>query len=231
MGKNTNQIATCSDLYERGHTYLGKSNKCVTYKIMYENSTYHSGYGGGFWSGSTLPMDSNGTSLTVDENKCVIFKDFASKMVRQPWYLKIIEKVGGSTRANSIELRYYYRLTSSSAETYVSAGKWTNSGNINDSASATHYFEANPYCLYNANVYDGYLAIWFGEANLKQHIYYKLRTKSTIDGKNGSWGNSVYMGESKSTLIPINKVTGKNTFLTSMDKYNGIEITISKSKL
>lgn len=170
---------------------------------------------------------SNSFILTyIPLNKCVKYSDFYQNMVRKGWSLKIAENVTGSTRAHTIELRYYYKLTSSSTETYKVIGTWDYGSNISGSASAVHYFECNPYLILGSETtpYYAYLAIWCGSTNNRQTWNYKLR-------RGGSWDSSYTQASSSATsvLITYNKNTsnvGNSNFLSTMEYLSGVEFYI-----
>lgn len=215
----TGAIATRSNLYYCGHTYLLDSGYSSYEAVTYGDIS--TAISKNFMSSATY-------SGSYDSTKCVQYASFKTTIVRQPWLVKISENVGGKTRADVIELRYYYKTTSTAAETYKVAGTWSYGSNISGSAQATHYFEANPYALYNGTVYSGYLAIWCGECGGKQSWKYKLRIKSRTNGLNGTWASSWtgLSGTAKSKLVPILQTTGSNTYCQAMDLYNGIEFNI-----
>lgn len=221
-------IATDYNFYMRGHTYLGTESDCVIYNDMYYKADQWLGQGNGFWAGNALPIDSTTGSLTVDGTKCVKYNDFYNSIVRQPWKLVISEGVSGKTRADTIELRYYYQLTSGGTWNYVSANSYSFGFNINGSASTIHYFEANPFKLYNGSIYASRLGIWCGTTNLKQSWKYKLRNKGSNWSSNGAWGDwTEISGTGNSALVYLPTGTGVTGFLSAMDAYSGVEFYMS----
>ena len=202
---------------------------------MFKNSSYYKGTNKGFWSGYALVDlgvvtggDSGFGVLNVDGEKCVKFKDLSTKNVQRPFYLQITEKIAaGSSRAHTIEARYYYKITSDSALTYQVVGTWDNLGNnVNESAYANFHYNANPYSILNTDVYTGYLALWCGTTNVNQTWKYRIRMQEGDWGNTGTWGPWVEYGKGTSALVRFNVIEGENTFVESMRIHNGIEFYI-----
>lgn len=221
----TGAIATHNDLFSRGFVFLNDGVKCVTYRELYIASDYNKGYAQGYWSGAQLVslglIDTSTDAFIGEIDKCVQYADFSTSNVKVPWYVGIQESVSGATRAHTIELRYYYRTASGAAEIYKSCGSWNYGSNISGSAHTTHYFEANPYVLYNGTPYSTALKIWCGTTNLNQSWQYRLRTKGA-SGSAGTWGSWISLSSGKSALVTV-----QGTFLQAMRNYNGIEFKIS----
>lgn len=230
----TGAIITEGEAYKYGHIYLSSSStKALTYGKMVDNANVYSSSGvttvrsfAGGWITDDMRSTSSVTPPAINRYKCVKYSDLYDKVVRVPWNVKIAENVSGATRAHTIELRYYYKLTSSSTETYKVIGTWDYGSNISGSASTTHYFECNPYLILGSATtpYYAYLAIWCGTTNNKQTWYYKLR-------RGGSWDSSYTQAASSATsvLITYNKNTsnvGNTNFLATMGYLSGVEFYI-----
>lgn len=249
MGKNANQIATHRDLYYRGHTYLHTDSwyvstsqttyarQGVTYNDLFYKSSYYLGTGQGFWSGATILNNlgvlgtySDGSYYLKNEYqyKCVKFQDFATANVQQPFYIRLIETLWlVDSRAHTVELRYYYKTSSTSTLTYKVVGTWDNLGNnVDGEASILFHFNANPYAVYNGDVYTGYMSIWCGTTRSKETWSYRVRTKGSSGGNTGTWGEWRSLGDGTSALIDFNVVEGENTYVESMRMYNGIEFKV-----
>lgn len=231
MGKNTNQIATYTDYYYRGHAYNGASNKCMTYNSLYIQSDIYKGHARGNWSGASLissAVDADG-NWSVDKYKCVKFSQYSTTPVRVPWVLTISENVTGATRARTIEVRYYYKTSSSAAETYKVMGSYTFSSNISGSASQTQFLEANPYALYNGSVYSSRVVFWCGTTNNKQDWEYKMKKRSASGGSSGTWQSSyTEAGYNKKTceVCPSGTQSQELGMIQTLLDYNGIEFHI-----
>lgn len=224
----TGAIVTEAEAYKKGHVYLSStSTKCLTYGKMADNANVYSGdtiSSYGYFAGGWLPDEARSTSEvtppTINRYKCVKYADIYNQIVRVPWTVTISEGVGGKTRADTIELRYYYKTSSTATETYEVCGTWSYGSNISGSASSNMYFEANPYVLYSGSVYSDSLKIWCGSTNAKQTWTYRLRTK-TGKGFTGTWGDWVSVGNATSVLLTIS-----GGFLYAMKTYNGIEFHV-----
>ena len=233
MGKNTNQIATHYNFFKAGHTYLPKDDQCVTYGDMYYKSNLWPSYHPNWWSGSSMLNTGHAESLgdgsgqgnlVVDAYKCVKYQDYHSRPVRVPWLLKISEGVSGATRARTIEIRYYYKTTSTASETYKVIGSYTWGSNITNSAEMLMYIEANPYAVINQDLYSSNVKIWCGTTNIKQDWKWRMRTQGTTP-YSGSWTAWQSGGKGTSCLAaPLYGGYVTNDALRALtEQYNGVE--------
>lgn len=223
----TGAIITEGEAYKYGHIYLSSSStkaltygKMVDYANVYSSSGTTVGYFAGGWITDDMKSTSSVTPPAINKYKCVKYSDVYNKSIRVPWYVKISENVTGATRANKIELRYYYKTSSTATETYKTCGTWNYDSNISGSAETTHYFEANPYLLYSGSVYSSRLLIWCGETNNNQTWQWRLRTKTgPTTGTWGSW-NTQSSNAANAFAYP------SGDFLYAMKTYNGVEFYI-----
>jgi hypothetical protein len=194
MGKNTNQIATWKDLYSIGYRLPdGKSTsvECITGRDLsslpsqaaYENQTTN-------------------TSVGVNASKCVkwdlvparngqnpaSYTNTSNAGVRVPVYCYLLEKVTGSTRANTFTFYYNYLLSGQTTWQKVVTGQIVlNSGNnISGDAEGVCYVLVNPYV--SSNVTRDYLSVTCGTTNSKRLWYSDNIYADT--GSSGSWGNT-----------------------------------------
>ena len=233
MGKSINQIATHSNFFHAGHTYLPYDAQCVTYGDMYYNSDLYSSYNPNWWSGSSMVSTGHAVSLgdgsghgslKVSEYKCVKYKDYNTRPVRVPWLLKISEGVSGATRAKNIEVRYYYKTTSTASETYKVICSYTWSSNISSSAQICMYLEANPYAVINQDLSSSNVKIWCGSTNISQTWKWRMRTQGTTP-YSGSWTAWQSGGSGTSCLAtPLLGGYSTNDALRALtEQYNGVE--------
>ena len=194
MGKNTNQIATWKDLYSIGYRLpSGKSTsvECITGGDLY-----------------TLPNQTDyanktiNTSVAINDYKCVkwdlvpaksgqnpsSYTNTSTAGVRVPIYCYLLEKVTGSTRANTFTFYYNYLLSGQTTWQKVVTGQIVlNSGNnISGDAEGVCYVLVNPYV--SSNVTRDYLSVTCGTTNNKQLWYSNHIYADT--GSSGSWANT-----------------------------------------
>ena len=225
----TGAIITEREAYNCGHIYLeSSSKKALTYGKMADNADSYNTDGSiknyGYWSGSFLPDKADSTEAVtppaINRYKCVKYADIYNKNVRVPWYVKISENVTGGTKAHKIELRLYYKTSSTATETYVSCGYWDHGSKIHGSASALHYFEANPKALYSGTIYSSRLVIWCGKTGGNQTWKWRLRSKTgPTTGTWESWNKQSNNAVNSFAYPP-------GDFLYAMKHYNGVEFNI-----
>ena len=226
----TGAIITEGEAYYYGHIYLSTSSvKALTYGKMVDNANvYHTDgttttrYFAGAWITDAMRSTKNVTPPAINRYKCVKYTDIWNKSIRVPWYVRITEKLWPMTsKAHTIELRYYYKTSSTATERYVSCNAWDNLGNnVDGTAYATHYFEANPRLLYNGTVYSSRLVIWCGNTGSNETWRWRLRTRT--GPTSGTWGP--WTKQSQNAINSFAYPSGN--FLYAMKNYNGVEFEI-----
>lgn len=189
MGKNTNQIATFSNLADVGYRWFSGTigspdpNHCVIDTDLYN---LHHGHTWDtdpwvLWPDKTNKAlkwsDVPGSSkqaITVTNgiyNGYEIANNYVS--------LGIEEGVSGKTRATVITIYYNYKLSGSSTwnKLIVEKEDLGDGGNISGSASGGAFVPLNPYVA--GTVAADYLSIHCGTTNLNQTWYIKVGTQGS----------------------------------------------------
>lgn len=225
MGKNTDQIATWKDLYSIGYRLPdGKSTsvECIT--------------GGDLYKLPSQPLFANqttNTSVAVNDYKCVkwdlvparngqnpaSYSNTSTSGVRVPISCYLLEKVAGSTRANTFTFYYNYLLSGQTTWQKVVTGQIVlNSGNnISGDASGTCYVLVNPYV--SSNVTKDYLSVTCGTTKGK-HLWYSDHIY-TDKSASGSWANTGQNATSYSMSM-----TSDGSYKAGLQRLIGVQLRI-----